>query len=55
LIKENHSQLMLSRHKENNKVDPQSSNKQPSTHIQTDFADAIGVADFEVGVSVNEG
>ncbi|WMV29741.1 hypothetical protein MTR67_023126, partial [Solanum verrucosum] len=62
LIKENHSQLMLSRHKENNKVDPQSSNKQPSSHIQTDFADAVGVADFEVGVadfevgvSVNEG
>ncbi|KAG5587139.1 hypothetical protein H5410_047573 [Solanum commersonii] len=55
LIKENHSQLMLSRHKENNKVDPQSSNKQPSSHIRTDFADAVGVADFEVGVSVNEG
>ncbi|KAH0730193.1 hypothetical protein KY289_001381 [Solanum tuberosum] len=55
LIKENHSQLMLSRHKENNKVDPQSSNKQPSSHIQTDFADAIGVADFEVAVFVNEG
>ncbi|KAG5609393.1 hypothetical protein H5410_020674 [Solanum commersonii] len=33
LIKENHSQLMLSRRKENNKVDPQSSNKQPSSHI----------------------
>ncbi|WMV16225.1 hypothetical protein MTR67_009610 [Solanum verrucosum] len=55
LIKENHSQLMLSRHKENNKVDPQSSNKQPSSHIQIDLADAVGVADFEVGVSVNEG
>ncbi|KAG5616411.1 hypothetical protein H5410_016235 [Solanum commersonii] len=55
LIKENHSQLMLSRHKENNKVDPQSSNKQPSLHIRTDLADAIGVANFEVGVSVNEG
>ncbi|WMV07569.1 hypothetical protein MTR67_000954 [Solanum verrucosum] len=54
LIKENHSQLMLSRHKENNKVDPQSSNKQPSSHIRTNLADAIGVADFEVGVSVNE-
>uniref|UniRef100_M1AV39 Ulp1 protease family, C-terminal catalytic domain containing protein n=1 Tax=Solanum tuberosum TaxID=4113 RepID=M1AV39_SOLTU len=47
LIKENHSQLMLSRHKENNKVDPQSSNKQPSSHIRTDFAAAFGVADFE--------
>jgi len=46
---------MLSRHKENNKVDPQSSNKQPSSHIRTDFAAAFGVADFEVGVSVNEG
>ncbi|KAG5568251.1 hypothetical protein H5410_064732 [Solanum commersonii] len=55
LIKENHSQLMLSRHKENNKVDPQSSNKQPSSHIRTDSTDAVGVADFEVGVSVNEG
>ncbi|WMV35020.1 hypothetical protein MTR67_028405 [Solanum verrucosum] len=55
LIKENHSQLMLSRHKENNKVNPQSSNKQPSSHIRIDFADAVGVADFEVGVSVNEG
>ncbi|KAH0728500.1 hypothetical protein KY284_004365 [Solanum tuberosum] len=52
---ENHSQLMLSRHKENNKVDPQSSNKQPYSHIRTDFAAAFGVADFEVGVSVNEG
>ncbi|KAG5588071.1 hypothetical protein H5410_048505, partial [Solanum commersonii] len=48
LIKENYSQLVLSRHKENNKVDPQSSNKQPSSHIRTDFADAVGV-------SVNEG
>ncbi|WMV57791.1 hypothetical protein MTR67_051176 [Solanum verrucosum] len=46
---------MLSRHKENNKVDPQSSNKQPSSHIPTDLDDAVGVADFEVGVSVNEG
>ncbi|WMV44734.1 hypothetical protein MTR67_038119 [Solanum verrucosum] len=55
LIKENHSQLMLSRHKENNKVDPQSSNKQPSSHIPTDLDDAVGVANFEVGVSVNEG
>ncbi|KAG5591180.1 hypothetical protein H5410_041694 [Solanum commersonii] len=55
LIKENHSQLMLSRHKENNKVDPQSSNKQPFSPIRTDSADAVGVADFEVGVSVNEG
>ncbi|KAH0727113.1 hypothetical protein KY284_002978 [Solanum tuberosum] len=55
LIKENHSQLMLSRHKENNKVDPQSSNKQPYSHIRTDFAAAFSVADFEVGVSVNEG
>ncbi|KAH0712209.1 hypothetical protein KY289_008168 [Solanum tuberosum] len=55
LIKENHSQLMLSRHKKNNKVNPQSSNKQPSSHIRTDLADAVGVADFEVGVSVNEG
>ncbi|KAG5603462.1 hypothetical protein H5410_034832 [Solanum commersonii] len=55
LIKENHSQLMLSRHKENNKVNSQSSNKQPSSHIRTDSADTVGVADFEVGVSVNEG
>ncbi|KAG5615766.1 hypothetical protein H5410_015590 [Solanum commersonii] len=55
LIKKNHSQLMLSRHKENNKVDPQSSNKQPSPHIRIDLADTVGVADFEVGVSVNEG
>ncbi|KAG5601423.1 hypothetical protein H5410_032793 [Solanum commersonii] len=55
LIKENHSQLMLSRHKENNKVDPQSSNKQPSSPIRTDSANVVGVADFEVGVSVNEG
>ncbi|WMV36797.1 hypothetical protein MTR67_030182, partial [Solanum verrucosum] len=55
LIKENHLHLMISRHKENNKVDPQSSNKQPSSHIRTDSADAVGVADFEVGVSVNGG
>ncbi|KAG5621238.1 hypothetical protein H5410_006456 [Solanum commersonii] len=55
LIKKNHSQLMLSRHKENNKVDPQSTNKQPSSHIRTDSADTVGVADFEVGVFVNEG
>ncbi|KAH0779189.1 hypothetical protein KY290_005616 [Solanum tuberosum] len=52
LIKENHSQLMLSRHKKNNKVNPQSSNKQPSSHIRIDLADAVGVADFEVGVYV---
>ncbi|KAH0761468.1 hypothetical protein KY290_017541 [Solanum tuberosum] len=55
LIKENHSQLMRSRHKENNNVDPQSSNKQPFPHILTDLPDAVGVADCEVGVSVNEG
>ncbi|KAG5619587.1 hypothetical protein H5410_004805, partial [Solanum commersonii] len=55
LIKENHSQLMRSRHKEINNVDPQSSNKQPSPHIQIDLADIVGVADCEVGVSVNEG
>ncbi|KAG5570569.1 hypothetical protein H5410_060335, partial [Solanum commersonii] len=55
LIKKNHSQLMLSRHKKNNKVNPQSSNKQPSSHIRTDSTDAVGVADFEIGVSVNEG
>uniref|UniRef100_M1BRU8 Ulp1 protease family, C-terminal catalytic domain containing protein n=1 Tax=Solanum tuberosum TaxID=4113 RepID=M1BRU8_SOLTU len=53
LIKENHSQLMLSRHKKNNKVDPQSSNKQPSSHIQTDFADAVGVADFEIDHNIS--
>ncbi|KAH0689380.1 hypothetical protein KY289_016738 [Solanum tuberosum] len=55
LIKENHSQLMRSRHKENNNVDPQSSNKQPFPHIRTDLPDAVGVADCEVGVSINEG
>ncbi|KAH0696488.1 hypothetical protein KY290_013860 [Solanum tuberosum] len=55
LIKKNHSQLMQSRHKENNNVDPQSSNKQPFPHIRIDLADAVGVADYEVGVSVNEG
>ncbi|KAH0702275.1 hypothetical protein KY285_016553 [Solanum tuberosum] len=54
LIKKTHSQLMRSRHKENNNVDPQSSNKQPSPHIRTDLVDAVGVADCEVGVSVNE-
>ncbi|WMV19799.1 hypothetical protein MTR67_013184 [Solanum verrucosum] len=55
LLKENHSQLMRSRHKENNNVDPQSSNKQPSPHIRIDLVDAVGVADCEVGVSVNKG
>ncbi|KAK4740138.1 hypothetical protein R3W88_003835 [Solanum pinnatisectum] len=54
LKKEYHLQLMRSRHKENNNVDPQSSNKQPSPHIQTDLADAVGVVDCEVGVFVNE-
>ncbi|WMV21025.1 hypothetical protein MTR67_014410, partial [Solanum verrucosum] len=39
----------------NNKVDPQSSNKQPSSYIPTDLDDAVGVADFEVGIYVNEG
>ncbi|KAG5591977.1 hypothetical protein H5410_042491 [Solanum commersonii] len=46
---------MRSRHKENNYVDHQSSNKQPSPHIRIDLADAVGVANCDVGLYVNEG